>query len=108
MGPPVSQMQGMNLGPMKPPGGMPGMPPAQNGPPGSLAPATNGVQSNGQPGRISPNPPKPMNGLSAPAGGPLRPPGVGAPLRPPGPPSTLGQPGTGAMMPPGIQSGPLR
>ncbi len=39
----------MNLGPMKPPGGMPGMPPAQNGPPGppgSLAPPTNGVQVN--------------------------------------------------------------
>jgi protein transport protein SEC24 len=105
MGPPVSQMQGMNLGPMKPPG----LGPAQNGPPGppaqSLGHPTNGVQ-NGQPGRISPNPPKPMNGMSAPMMGgmnsaPLRPPGVGGPMRPPGvgPPASMGQPGVGGMLP---------
>jgi len=109
MGPPVGQMAGMNLGPMKPAGPM--GPPTINGPPGPqplgppgsapLGPPTNGIQvsqSNGHnnnvgpPGRISPNPLKPLNGLP----NPLGPPGpMSGPLRPPGP--SMGPPGPNSL-----------
>jgi len=115
MGPPVGQMAGMNLGPMKPAGPM--GPPTINGPPGPqpLGPPTNGMQATqsnghtvGQPGRISPNPLKPLNGLPNPLGppgpmsGPLRPPGPG--MGPPGPnalPAAPLRPPTSSIGPPG-------